>query len=76
MEDRRPQRNPRAKVVCPACQGLGRYGPEGAMCRACWLTGVVDPGKAERIQAERARRRAEGADAPSDTDGRSAVARL
>jgi hypothetical protein len=76
MQDRRPQRNPRQKVVCPACQGLGRYGPEGAMCRVCWLTGVIDSSKYERIKAEQARRRGEVADAPSDADGHSAVARL
>ena len=76
MEDRRPQRNPRRKVVCPACQGLGRYGAEGAMCRVCWLTGVVDFAKYERIKTERDRRTGSAPDAPSDADGQNAVARL
>jgi hypothetical protein len=46
------------------------------MCRVCWLTGVIDFGKYERIKAERDRRTGNGPDAPSDSDGQNAVARL
>lgn len=67
MEDQRPLRRRSPRVVCPACMGLGRNGPEGSVCRVCWLTGVVDPGKYEKIMAERARR-GEQPQPPSDDD--------
>jgi hypothetical protein len=56
MKDYPPWRHSRAKVTCPACQGLGRNGPEGSVCRVCWLTGVIDAGRYERIKAARQRR--------------------
>jgi hypothetical protein len=66
MEDQRPPRH-RPKVVCPACQGLGRNGPEGSVCRVCWLTGVIDAVRYDKIRSERSRR-GDGSKAPTDTD--------
>ena len=68
MEDHRPPRRRRVKVTCPACQGLGRNGPEGSVCRVCWLTGVVDSARYERIKAQRAGR-SDGSDTVADADG-------
>jgi len=67
MEDQRPPRRHRPKVVCPACQGLGRNGPEGSVCRICWLTGVIDAARYEKIKSDRARR-GDGSGAPTDTE--------
>jgi hypothetical protein len=64
MEDHRPHRR-RPKVTCPACQGLGRNGPEGSVCRVCWLTGVIDSGKYEKLKS-RPERRGEPSDAADD----------
>jgi len=68
MEDQRPQSHRRPKVTCPACQGLGRNGPEGSVCRVCWLTGVVDAARYEKIKAEQGRR-GNGSAAPADAEG-------
>jgi hypothetical protein len=73
MEDRRSQRR-RPKVACPACQGTGRNGPEGSVCRICWLTGVVDSGRYEKLKSEQERRRGESD--PVDEPDEPAAVRL
>lgn len=42
---------------CPACDGLGRTGTDGSICRSCWMDGVVPLWRADQISEALAWRR-------------------